>query len=95
MDFNFVVFGLYGSWICHGADATMSGEPQGRMYPPGTKVRVLRGQFAGQVMTIAECTANEIRFVGRPSREIMSKENVEPAETQEGEPGSGASLRCP
>ncbi len=57
----------------------MSQEAQAKMYPPGSKVRILRGELAGQVLTVFECTADEIRFVERPKREVMSKDNVEAA----------------
>jgi hypothetical protein len=59
---------------------TVSKEHQDRMYPFGAKVRVLRGELAGQVFTISSCTADEIHFVERLKREAMSKDNVEPVE---------------
>ncbi len=51
-----------------------------KMYKTGDKVKVLRGQYAGQIMTVRECTEDEIHLIECPRREAMSKGNVEPAE---------------
>lgn len=53
-----------------------------RQYHEGDKVRIVRGQFKGQVMTIHQ-SANEwvtLKELAKkdPSRWVMSKGNVEP-----------------
>jgi hypothetical protein len=51
-----------------------------QMYKTGDKVRVLRGEYAGKIMTVRECTSDEIHLIECPKRSAMSKGNVEPAD---------------
>jgi hypothetical protein len=50
------------------------------MYAPGEKVRILRGKFAGEIMTVRVCTSDEVFLAERPKRESMSKGNLERVE---------------
>jgi hypothetical protein len=62
----------------------MNGGNQDRMYPPGSKVRVLRGALAGQILTVRACSLDEIYLAECPKSQSMSKLNVEPIEVKPG-----------
>lgn len=52
-----------------------------RQYAEGEKVRILRGKYAGQTLTIRQSANDWVMLVEVPSaRELMSKGNVEPIE---------------
>lgn len=72
-----MVGGLFRAGVLDGKGAMMP-------YQAGDKVRILRGRYAGQVMTVRECTDDEVFLAELPSRESMSKLNVELVETGHG-----------
>jgi hypothetical protein len=51
---------------------------QMRAYKTGDKVRIIRGQYAGQVMTVRTATNDYVALIESPRRDVMSKQNVEP-----------------
>jgi len=57
---------------------------QMRQYKMGDRVRILRGKFAGQVMTVHQSANDWVTLKETmhkdPSRYVMSKGNVDPAE---------------
>jgi hypothetical protein len=51
---------------------------QMRQYKPGEKVRILRGAFAGSIMTVRESSNDWLVLHEMAKRDVMSKQNVEP-----------------